>query len=123
MSPSRIPAFAAPIPSITLPTKKPSLTGMVYSSAKRSLNSGLIAFPLTPNNLFGLTQIPPSLQILFVQYYWEPQTNSLQTPESEVMAVLIPINSPCVLTNAPPLFPRLTAASVCKKIDFYHRLR
>ena len=29
------------------------------------------------------------------------------------MAVLIPINSPFVLTNAPPLFPGLTAASVC----------
>ena len=30
----------------------------------------------------------------------------------EDMAVLIPINSPSVLTNAPPLFPMFTAASV-----------
>ena len=29
------------------------------------------------------------------------------------MAVLIPINSPFVFTNAPPELPGLTAASVC----------
>jgi hypothetical protein len=29
--------------------------------------------------------------------------------------VLIPISSPRVLTNAPPLLPGLTAASVCMK--------
>ena len=32
-----------------------------------------------------------------------------------VMAVLIPIKSPSVLTKAPPLFPEFTAASVCMK--------
>src|SRR5690606_36214382 len=36
-------------------------------------------------------------------------------PVWEVMAVLIPIRSPLVLTRAPPLFPGFTAASVCMK--------
>ena len=33
-------------------------------------------------------------------------------PVPLVIAVFIPIKSPLVLTNAPPLFPELTAASV-----------
>ena len=33
------------------------------------------------------------------------------------MAVLIPTNSPAVLTSAPPELPGLTAASVCKKLS------
>ena len=33
-------------------------------------------------------------------------------PETDVIAVFIPISSPLVLTSAPPLFPLLTAASV-----------
>ena len=36
-------------------------------------------------------------------------------PDIEVIAVFIPINSPLVLTNAPPLLPILTAASVWMK--------
>jgi hypothetical protein len=33
-------------------------------------------------------------------------------PVLEEIAVLIPTNSPLVFTNAPPLFPGFTAASV-----------
>ena len=39
----------------------------------------------------------------------------IKEPVLDDIAVLIPTNSPLVFTKAPPLFPGLTAASVCIK--------
>ena len=43
---------------------------------------------------------------------WTMDSESKGLPVPLVIAVLIPIKSPFVLTRAPPLFPELTAASV-----------
>ncbi len=41
----------------------------------------------------------------------------MEPPEGEMMAVLMPTTSPCMLKSGPPELPRLMAASVWMKLS------
>ena len=108
-SPAFKPAFSAAEFGMTSLTNAPCCALTLKAFAKSAFNSP----PLIPSKP---RRTSPNSKICWTRLLaWLlgiAKAIPALPPLGEIIAVLIPINSPCKFNNAPPELPRFTAASV-----------